>query len=122
MDTPVKAKPAADLRAIWRKSEPLSWVRTGIALVGFEFVVARFGIRRHTDELANDVANRGAGIRRAGGEHADSERHASYRMSEKRETTISCDRSVATINVARWFCIAHVRTGSAVSSLSSVIG
>jgi len=45
MDTPIKAKPAADLRDYLAEERTfLGWIRTGIALMGFEFVVARFGI------------------------------------------------------------------------------
>jgi putative membrane protein len=45
MDTPVKAKPAVDLRDYLAEERTfLAWVRTGIALMGFGFVVARFGI------------------------------------------------------------------------------
>jgi len=45
MDTLVKAKPAADLRDYLAEERTfLGWVRTGIALMGFGFVVARFGI------------------------------------------------------------------------------
>ena len=45
MDTPIKAKSAADLRDYLAEERTfLGWVRTGIALMGFGFVVARFGI------------------------------------------------------------------------------
>ena len=45
MDTPIKAKPAADLRDYLAEERTfLGWIRTGIALMGFGFVVARFGI------------------------------------------------------------------------------
>jgi putative membrane protein len=45
MDTPIKAKPARDLRDYLAEERTfLAWVRTGIALMGFGFVVARFGI------------------------------------------------------------------------------
>jgi len=45
MDTPIKAKPAVDLRDYLAEERTfLAWVRTGIALMGFGFVVARFGI------------------------------------------------------------------------------
>jgi putative membrane protein len=45
MNMPVKAKPAADLRDYLAEERTfLGWVRTGIALMGFGFVVARFGI------------------------------------------------------------------------------
>ena len=44
-DTPVKAKPAVDLRDYLAEERTfLAWVRTGIALMGFGFVVARFGL------------------------------------------------------------------------------
>jgi putative membrane protein len=45
MDTPIEAKPAADLRNYLAEERTfLAWIRTGIALMGFGFVVARFGI------------------------------------------------------------------------------
>ena len=45
MDTPIKAKPAVDLRDYLAEERTfLAWIRTGIALMGFGFVVARFGI------------------------------------------------------------------------------
>jgi|SRR3954447_7958301 putative membrane protein len=45
MDTPIKAKPAVDLRDYLAEERTfLAWIRPGIALTGFGFVVARFGI------------------------------------------------------------------------------
>jgi putative membrane protein len=45
MDTPIKAKPAGDLRDYLAEERTfLGWIRTGIALMGFGFVLARFGI------------------------------------------------------------------------------
>ena len=45
MDTPIKEKPVADLRDYLAEERTfLAWIRTGIALMGFGFVVARFGI------------------------------------------------------------------------------
>src|SRR4030081_680392 len=45
MDTPNKVKPVADLRDYLAEERTfLAWIRTGIALMGFGFVVARFGI------------------------------------------------------------------------------
>jgi len=45
MDDPVKTKPAPDLREILAAERTfLAWIRTGLALMGFGFVVARFGI------------------------------------------------------------------------------
>jgi putative membrane protein len=45
MDTPIKTMPAADLRDYLAEERTfLGWIRTGIALMGFGFVVARFGI------------------------------------------------------------------------------
>src|SRR5260370_25891304 len=45
MDAPIKAKPAADLRDYLAEERTfLGWIRPGIALMGFGFVVARFGI------------------------------------------------------------------------------
>jgi putative membrane protein len=45
MDAPIKLKPVADLRDYLAEERTfLAWIRTGIALMGFGFVVARFGI------------------------------------------------------------------------------
>jgi putative membrane protein len=45
MDEPIKTKPAPDLREILAAERTfLAWIRTGLALMGFGFVVARFGI------------------------------------------------------------------------------
>ena len=45
MDTPIKAEPAADLRDYLAEERTfLAWIRTSIALMGFGFVVARFGL------------------------------------------------------------------------------
>src|SRR5258708_8425899 len=45
MDTTMKANPVADLRDYLAEERTfLAWIRTGIALMGFGFVVARFGI------------------------------------------------------------------------------
>src|ERR1700754_2054780 len=45
MDTPIKGKPAADLRDYLAEERTfLAWIRTGIALMGFGFLVAHFGI------------------------------------------------------------------------------
>jgi putative membrane protein len=45
METPVKAKPAPDLRDYLAEERTLlAWIRTGIALMGLGFVIARFGI------------------------------------------------------------------------------
>jgi putative membrane protein len=45
MDTPIKEKPAADLRDFLAEERTfLAWIRTGIALMGFGFVVAHFGM------------------------------------------------------------------------------
>src|SRR5438309_3246768 len=42
---PVGERPAADLRDYLAEERTfLAWIRTGIALMGFGFVVARFGI------------------------------------------------------------------------------
>jgi putative membrane protein len=44
MDTPIKLNPVADLRDYLAEERTfLAWIRTGIALMGFGFVVARFG-------------------------------------------------------------------------------
>ena len=45
MDTPVENKPAADLRDYLAEERTfLAWIRTGLTLMGFGFVVARFGL------------------------------------------------------------------------------
>jgi uncharacterized membrane protein YidH (DUF202 family) len=45
MDMPIKAKPVADLRDYLAEERTfLAWIRTGITLMGFGFVVAHFGI------------------------------------------------------------------------------
>ena len=45
MDTPVTEKPAADLRDYLAEERTfLAWIRTGLTLMGFGFVVARFGL------------------------------------------------------------------------------
>jgi len=44
MDMPVGEKPAADVRDYLAEERTcLAWIRTGLALMGFGFVVARFG-------------------------------------------------------------------------------
>ena len=44
MDTPLKEKPVADLRDYLAEERTfLAWIRTGIALMGFGFLVAHFG-------------------------------------------------------------------------------
>jgi putative membrane protein len=45
MDKPVGEKPAADLRDYLAEERTfLAWIRTGLTLMGFGFVVARFGL------------------------------------------------------------------------------
>ena len=45
MDTPIERKPVADLRDYLAKERTvLAWIRTGLALMGLGFVVARFGL------------------------------------------------------------------------------
>src|SRR5882762_11754184 len=45
METPIVGKPGADVRDYLAEERTLlAWIRTGIALMGFGFVVARFGI------------------------------------------------------------------------------
>jgi putative membrane protein len=45
MATPVGEKPAADLRDYLAEERTfLAWIRTGLTLMGFGFVVARFGL------------------------------------------------------------------------------
>jgi putative membrane protein len=56
MDTPIKAKPAADLRDYLPEERTfLAWIRTGIALMGFGFVVARFGLFADEPQLLQPV-------------------------------------------------------------------
>jgi putative membrane protein len=45
MDEATKTKPMPDMREVLAEERTfLAWIRTGIALMGFGFVVARFGI------------------------------------------------------------------------------
>lgn len=45
IDTPIKGKPVADLRDYLAEERTfLAWLRTGIGLMGFGFVAARFGL------------------------------------------------------------------------------
>jgi uncharacterized protein (DUF302 family)/uncharacterized membrane protein YidH (DUF202 family) len=45
MDSPTQLKPRADLRdSLAAERTFLAWIRTGLALMGFGFVVARFGL------------------------------------------------------------------------------
>ena len=45
MDPPVREKPPADLRDYLAEERTfLAWIRTGLTLMGFGFVVARFGL------------------------------------------------------------------------------
>ena len=45
MDTSIKGQPAADLRDYLAEERTfLAWIRTGIALMGFGFLVAHFGM------------------------------------------------------------------------------
>ena len=45
METPVPQKPPADLRDYLAEERTfLAWIRTGLTLMGFGFVVARFGL------------------------------------------------------------------------------
>jgi putative membrane protein len=54
MDAPVKGKPVADLRDYLAEERTfLAWIRTGIALMGFGFVMANFWIL--ADEHASGV-------------------------------------------------------------------
>ena len=53
MDTPVGEKPAADLRDYLAEERTfLAWIRTGLTLMGFGFVVARFGLFLQAMQLA----------------------------------------------------------------------
>ncbi len=56
MDEPAKTKPAPDLREILAAERTfLAWIRTGLALMGFGFVVARFGIFLQEVQIARLV-------------------------------------------------------------------
>ena len=45
MDPPTKTRQGADLRdSLAAERTFLAWIRTGLALMGFGFVVARFGL------------------------------------------------------------------------------
>jgi putative membrane protein len=45
MDTPARERPAAELRDYLAEERTfLAWIRTGLTLMGFGFVVARFGL------------------------------------------------------------------------------
>ena len=53
MDTPVAEKPAADARDYLAEDRTfLAWIRTGLTLMGFGFVVARFGLFLEEIQLA----------------------------------------------------------------------
>lgn len=55
MNTPVDKKPAADLRDYLAEERTfLAWIRTGLTLMGFGFVVARFGIFLEVMQLTRD--------------------------------------------------------------------
>ena len=56
MDTSIKEKPMADLRDYLAEERTfLAWVRTGISLMGFGFVVARFGILGNTPYIPQQL-------------------------------------------------------------------
>jgi len=45
MDTRSEGKPVGDLRDYLAEERTfLAWIRTGLTLMGFDFVVARFGL------------------------------------------------------------------------------
>ena len=45
METPIGAQPGADMRDYLAEERTfLAWIRTGLTLMGFGFVVARFGL------------------------------------------------------------------------------
>jgi len=57
MDTHVGAKPAADLRDYLAEERTfLAWIRTSLALMGFGFVVARFGLFLAEIQVSRDGA------------------------------------------------------------------
>jgi putative membrane protein len=54
MDALIKVKPVADLRDYLAEERTfLAWIRTGIALTGFGFVVVRFGIFGDEPQVMN---------------------------------------------------------------------
>jgi putative membrane protein len=56
MDDPIRTTPAPDLREILAAERTfLAWIRTGLSLMGFGFVVARFGIFLHEVQIARLV-------------------------------------------------------------------
>jgi putative membrane protein len=57
MDEATRTKPAPDLREILAADRTfLAWIRTGLSLMGFGFVVARFGIFLREIQVARLVA------------------------------------------------------------------
>lgn len=50
--------PIDDPRVLWAAERTLlAWIRTGLAMMGFGFVVARFGLFLRSLEAAKDVAH-----------------------------------------------------------------
>src|SRR5712671_3404940 len=66
MDTPIKGKPVADLRDYLAEERTfLAWLRTGIGLMGFGFVAARFGLfvdEPHVVQSASGVQAHGPSL------------------------------------------------------------
>lgn len=59
MDTPIKEKSAADLREYFAEERTfLAWIRTGIALMGFGFALARFEIFLDEAHLTQHASGR----------------------------------------------------------------
>jgi putative membrane protein len=57
MEIPLKVRPVAQLRDYLAEERTfLAWIRTGVALMGFGFVVARFGIFGDQPHIAQQFA------------------------------------------------------------------
>jgi putative membrane protein len=55
VDTPIGEKPAADLRDFLAEERTfLAWIRTSLTLMGFGFVVARFGLFLRMMQITRD--------------------------------------------------------------------
>jgi len=66
MDTTIGEKPAADLRDYLAEERTfLAWIRTGLTLMGFGFVVARFGLFLEVMQITRgDLASQPHGLSR----------------------------------------------------------
>ena len=65
METPAQGKPAADLRDYLAEERTfLAWIRTGLTLMGFGFVVARFGLFLEVMQITRGVSPQSHGFSR----------------------------------------------------------